>query len=152
MRDPHCPRCPKGTRLVERQLKGANIEICEICHGVLMQRTDVDAMLAIAGRKAKKHGSAKSYFKSLHSSAQFTHPSPSISCPDCHYDMYEVSSYGLVIDFCLNCQHLWFDHGELKTALRKAKEEGIVDFVPSSIEESDTVALIGWMLETMAPE
>ena len=109
-------------------------------------------MLAVAGRKARKHRTAESYFKSLRGTAQFSEPHPSISCPECHYDMYEVASYGLVIDFCLNCQHLWFDHGELKATLRKARLEGAVDIVPSDVEESDTVALIGWMLETMAPE
>lgn len=150
--DPCCPRCPTGTMLTDKTLKGYNVDVCDVCHGALIRRADVDAMLAVAGRRAAKHGTAASYFERLHATAQFRAPAPSMSCPECHYNMFEVTSHGLVIDFCLNCQHLWFDHGELKAALQEAQAEGTLELVPPDVAQSDTVALIGWMLERMAPE
>ena len=149
--DPRCPRCSDRPVLKPRELKGAEMLVCGNCRGILMTRADVDAVLALAVRDTEPEGT-NSYFKRLRHTAQFCDPDPSLRCPHCRYDMYEVASRGLVIDFCINCEAIWFDHGELKEALRIAKEHGSLELVPADFGDSDTVALIGWMLGSLVPE
>ena len=119
-----------------------------------MTRHDLDAVVAMVGRSAIKapQVDAVGYFKRLKSAAKFVADERSIRCPNCRYNMYEVQSAGIVVDFCLNCQSIWFDEGELGAAITVARERGSINLVPPNTDENDTAALICFMLHTVTTD
>jgi Zn-finger nucleic acid-binding protein len=149
--DGHCSRCPGHPKLEATRLKGVALHLCKSCRGILMAREDVEAVLAMVGWRGQESDpeGAPGYFDRLRGAAHFLNKEISLRCPACRYNMYEVQAGDLLIDFCLNCQALWFDEGELKTALREARELGTVHLVPADISENGTIALVGWMLQSL---
>lgn len=114
-----------------------------------MRRRDAEAIIALAGW-SHPPTPPDNYFHQLRETARFRNSKEPLRCPECRYDMHEVDNNGLVVDFCLNCQALWFDGGELKTALGRARTEGTLELVPRDVGDSDTVHLIGWMLQRLS--
>ena len=116
-----------------------------------MTRTELDHILAVVARKATtvQKVTTGDYFQRLQESATFVEQEVSLKCPCCAYNMYEVESFGIVVDFCLNCQSVWFDEGELTRALAVARKRGPIDMVPADVSEHDTATLICYMLETL---
>lgn len=119
----------------------------------MMARKEVEALLeraASSNKETQSAPSAVSYFQELKASPGFVGDTPSVVCPACEYSMFESKVQGLIIDFCMNCQSLWFDEGELATAIDKAKTHGELDLVPASHGDNDTVKLISTMLDLLA--
>ena len=145
-----CPRCPGGHHLEKGDLRGVPLRLCKECRGLLMMRVDLDALVGAAGRDSGKGAQRAQYFERLRHASKFLSSSSSMLCPRCQYNMYEVGTAGLVIDFCLNCEAVWFDEGELKTALALAREHGAIDIIPDDLGGNDTAALIQTLLETVA--
>jgi len=114
-----------------------------------MTRHDLEAVVATVGRNAvvRQEGAAVDYFERLKNAARFTQDHTSIACAQCRYSMFEISREGLVLDFCLNCQAVWFDEGELQATLALARQRGPLGLIPSEVGENDTASLICYMLE-----
>jgi len=146
-----CPRCA-DQRLVAKDLKGLAVQVCDGCHGILMARAALEAATALvkpATPEARRVHTANDYFSSLSAAAEFVGHKHTLLCPSCRYDMYEVKSRDLLVDFCLNCQALWFDEGELQRVMAMARERGDVDLVPDSLKGNRTAELICYMLGTI---
>ena len=45
-----------------------------------------------------------------------------IQCPCCDAGMVLITSGDTALDFCLDCNSMWFDRGELKTLLHQRKD------------------------------
>ena len=117
-----------------------------------MTRSALETVTALASpqaRSARPPRAAADYFTSLQSAAQFVSGKHSLICPTCRYNMYEVKTHDLVIDFCLNCQSLWFDEGELQRAMSLTRERGGLDLVPDTLKGNQTAELICYMLGTL---
>ncbi len=143
-----CPRC-KDSHLQESSLRGYGVRICNPCRGILIPRDEVEKMLEKAASGAEESIASDSYFQELKASSKFIEPDASLTCPSCEYNMFETSTRGIVIDFCMNCQSIWFDEGELFDALEKAKKFGELDLVPNDAGENTTADLIFGMLELL---
>ena len=116
-----------------------------------MTRSDLEAITALAGRAAPTGASpdAKSYFARVKASPEWVDDTHSMRCPSCRYNMYEVEGHGIKVDFCLNCQAVWFDEGELSSTLNLARDRGSIDLIPDDVEEHQTASLICYMLDTL---
>jgi Zn-finger nucleic acid-binding protein len=146
-----CPRCDGGPPLEDSNLKGVEVQICRGCRGILMTRTDLGAVIAMVGRRATAQvdGHADGYFARLRDAPEFLGHETSLRCPNCRYNMYEVESHNIVVDFCLNCQSIWFDEGELQTTLAQARAHGAIELVPGDLGKNETARLIHYMLDTL---
>jgi len=117
-----------------------------------MTRGDLEAIVTTVGRRAtsdpKKNPAG--YFDRLKSAAEFVGKQRSMKCPHCRYNMYEVHNQKIVVDFCLNCQAVWFDEGELNSTLAIARERGAFDLVPDDLGKNETAKLICFMLDTVS--
>lgn len=149
-----CPRCRPPQILVSNTLRGASVRVCNTCKGLLVRRTDLETLVAAVARAA--HGERKEtraggdYFDRLRSAAQFAGNPHHLSCPECRYDMHEVTCHDLMVDFCLNCQSIWFDEGELHQAFALARDRGDFDLIPPDLNGNDTASLICYMLDSLA--
>ncbi|MCC6806483.1 MAG: zf-TFIIB domain-containing protein [Deltaproteobacteria bacterium] len=76
------------------------------------------------------------YFNNLVAKAEFTRAAvASMSCPHCRYDMYETENRGVRLDFCMNCQSIWFDTGELQQILQRLKRGEHFNLIPLPRDE-----------------
>jgi len=151
--DSSCPRCTGAPKLVQTDLKGITIDICGGCRGILMSREEVETAVSIAGQLAVQRGKdASGYFERVKERAEFLDRPASVLCPCCRYNMYEVESYDIVVDFCLNCQAVWFDEGELKSTLKIARNKGAIDLIPQETNTNETASLICLMLDTVSSD
>ncbi len=46
-----------------------------------------------------------------------------MTCPDCHAELTQMSYKGVLFDECPNCRGRWFDRGQLKAAKDRADED-----------------------------
>lgn len=135
-------------------LRGIEVRVCRSCKSILMTWADLRAAIGIAAR-ARAEGpesSPSGYFARIKHQPSWVHEDPSIRCPECRYNMYEAKNHGIVVDFCLNCEAVWFDEGELRAALAAAKRAGGLQLVPDDTERNETASLIAYMLDTITTE
>jgi Zn-finger nucleic acid-binding protein len=107
-----CPACVKSS-LTERIVKdGLCVDVCRSCRGTWL---DGGEFLQLAANTDE----AKQELLSLSWEASKTKR----RCPRCHSYMSESGfvNYETQIDFCEECDGLWFDAGELKEALQIIK-------------------------------
>lgn len=107
-----CPACVKSS-LTERIAKdGLCVDVCRSCRGTWL---DGGEFLQLAANKDE----AKQELLLLYWEASKTKR----RCPRCHSYMSESGfvNYETQIDFCEECDGLWFDAGELKEALQTIK-------------------------------
>ncbi len=107
-----CPACVKSS-LTERIVKdGLCVDVCRSCHGTWL---DGGEFLQLAANTDE----AKQELLSLSWEAS----KKKRRCPRCHSHMSESGfvNYETQIDFCEECDGLWFDAGELKEALQIIK-------------------------------
>ena len=107
-----CPACVKSS-LTERIVKdGLCVDVCRSCRGTWL---DGGEFLQLAANTDE----AKQELLSLSWEASKTKR----RCPRCHSFMSESGfvNYETQIDFCEECDGLWFDAGELKEALQIIK-------------------------------
>jgi Zn-finger nucleic acid-binding protein len=127
-----CPRCADHPALEQLAKKGVEFHGCQTCRGILLEKKGILRVLQTV-RRPDPQASAESYdyFNSLVAAAEFT-PSktPSMSCPQCRYDMYETENRGIRLDFCMNCQSVWFDAGELQQILQRLRRGEKLNLIP----------------------
>jgi Zn-finger nucleic acid-binding protein/ribosomal protein S27E len=107
-----CPACVESS-LTERIVKdGLCVDVCRSCRGTWL---DGGEFLQLAANTDE----AKQELLSLSWEASKTKR----RCPRCHSFMSESGfvNYETQIDFCEECDGLWFDAGELKEALQIIK-------------------------------
>ncbi len=117
-----------------------------------MTWADLRAAIGIAARAGARESSPSGYFTRIKHQPAWVNEDPSIRCPECRYNMYEAKNHGIVVDFCLNCEAVWFDEGELRAALAAAKKSGGLQLVPDDTEANETASLIAYMLDTITTE
>jgi uncharacterized protein len=57
-------------------------------------------------------------------------------CPACKRDMIVVEYHRVELDYCLNCQGVWFDAGELELLLESAGVSQAASFVADFLKSS----------------
>ena len=118
-------KCPRdGEVLAHLAKKGVEFHGCHLCKGLLVE----PASLALLFKKSEQQ--PRDYFKSLVPSAEFLNSADAVTCPKCKYNMYETENRGIVLDFCMNCQSVWFDHGELQSIVKRLKAGETFNLVP----------------------
>lgn len=141
-----CPRCP------DSQLGTAdasNTRHCTTCGGVYIARDGIERLVTSARDPAVRQETG-ARLQSWLASPQFVETDPPIACPQCRYNMYLVASGGVELDFCLNCEGMWFDRGELDTVYERLRTGELTTLTPGSVAEDDhDAALIVHMLGTI---
>lgn len=108
---------------------------CHSCRGVLLEKHALEDIVHTLQQGHKEF--SEGYFGTLVAAAEFTENRQSITCPHCKYNMYETANHGVKLDFCLNCQAIWFDAGELQQILHRIKNGERINLVPLPKEEVD---------------
>ncbi len=130
----NCPRCETHPPLQELHKKTMHFFGCHTCHGVLLEKRQIgDIVQRVHPAEVEPEG----YFSTLVAAAEFNDNKKSIVCPHCKYDMYETENRGIALDFCLNCQAIWFDDGELQQVLHRVRAGERINLVPLPQTEVD---------------
>jgi Zn-finger nucleic acid-binding protein len=132
-----CPRCaePRALEVIVR--KGVEFNGCHSCKGILLPKKSVLRVLQTM-RRPDPQSTAETYdyFNSLVAAAEFSSgKDASMSCPACKYDMYETENRGVRLDFCMNCQSIWFDAGELQQILARLRRGEALSLIPLPSDE-----------------
>ncbi|MEM6731776.1 MAG: zf-TFIIB domain-containing protein [Myxococcota bacterium] len=138
----------------ESDLRGIAVRICRECRSILMTRADLRVVLGLAGRTtgARRPTGPSGFFDRIKGKPTWVKSTASLRCPECRYNMYEVQNHGIVVDFCLNCESVWFDEGELNQALAVSKERGGLKLIPEQVGKNETAEVIAYMLDTLTTE
>lgn len=149
-----CPRCEHRPKMEEASLRGIQVRICRSCKSILMTRAELRAVIGLAARAGARHvdNTTQGFFQRIKHQPSWVNEAPSIRCPVCGYNMYEAKNHGIVVDFCLNCEAVWFDEGELVSTLAAAKRSGGLQLIPDDTEQHETATLIAYMLDTITTE
>ncbi|KPK23388.1 MAG: hypothetical protein AMJ70_03600 [Dehalococcoidia bacterium SG8_51_3] len=59
-------------------------------------------------------------------------------CPVCNSAMIVIEYHNIEVDYCTDCNGVWFDSGELELMLKTYQMEGIELFLESIINSPDT--------------
>ena len=59
-------------------------------------------------------------------------------CPVCKSGMIVIEYNNIELDYCTDCQGVWFDSGELELLLKSCQVEGIEPFLENIINSPDT--------------
>lgn len=129
-------------------LRGLTVRICRGCRSILMTRADLRVVLGMAARSSGgRRNTSASYFDRIKGKPSWVSENASLRCPECRYNMFEVQNHGIVVDFCLNCEAVWFDQGELRRALEAARERGGLKLIPEQTGTNETAEVIAYMLD-----
>ena len=132
----NCPRCETHPPLQAFEKKSMYFFGCHACRGVLLEKRALENIVKELQHDQKDFH--EGYFGTLVAAAEFTDNRQSVTCPHCKYNMYETASRGDVkLDFCLNCQSIWFDAGELQNILHRIKHGERFNLVPLPKEQVD---------------
>jgi len=144
----NCPRCETHPPLQAFQKKTMHFFGCHVCRGVLLEKRALeDIVHQLEHSKKDFH---EGYFGTLVAAAEFTENRQSLPCPHCKYNMYETENRGVRLDFCMNCQAIWFDAGELQTILQRLKNGETFSLVPLPMSEVDHAS--GLILQILRDE
>ena len=113
----NCPRHQK--ELAHQHAENHSLHRCPECEGVWLPGETIDVLLG-SGEKLK--------LRSLCSARE-----SDLTCPNDGHKLGEGKVGGVTVDFCLHCNGLWLDAGELET-LRKRKP-----IAPYKAPEKDAV-------------
>lgn len=110
--DHDCPGCDQ--RLTKAILEDSEIEMCHVCHGLLLHREVFHDVVwhrrsLYAGGEEPQQPVSQEELKQIR------------SCPACSGSMETHAYYGpgnAVIDSCARCDLVWLDVGELTTIER----------------------------------
>lgn len=132
-----CPRCADHPALEQLIRKGVEFFGCKSCRGILLEKRSVlKVVLTIRRPDPQVTAEAYDYFNALVAAAEFTSSrQASMSCPHCKYDMYETENRGVRLDFCMNCQSVWFDSGELQQILQRLRRGENLSLIPLPRDE-----------------
>lgn len=103
-----CALCT--TTFVRGLLDDRQVDYCETCHGILLNRRDFAEVV----RRRRAWAETASVIPTPASTAELRRK---ISCPKCGLQMTTDWYYGpgsVVIDRCTACDLVWLDYGELK--------------------------------------
>lgn len=102
-----CPRC-SDQMLATHSYDGIEIERCPACHGVWLDASELEKLLAAAPREL------------LSDDGRFAptdQPGPKLPCPSClGGQLIKLNSRarpGTIVDSCTVCYGTWLDAGEL---------------------------------------
>ena len=137
----NCPRCVVDrSQLQPLQKKTMRFFGCLKCHGLLLDRRSLESVMKNIEAQATPDELTKKeqgYFSTLVAASQFVAGGASLSCPRCKYNMYETENRSIKLDFCLNCQAIWFDNGELQEILKRLRHGEQFNLIPLPANEVD---------------
>lgn len=111
---------------------------CTTCKGVLLDRSSLELVMKNMSAQASPQPTAASgYFGTLVAASEFVGNRASLLCPHCKYHMYETENRDIRLDFCLNCQAIWFDAGELQEILKRLRHGEQFNLVPLPSTQAD---------------
>ncbi len=147
-----CPRCEAHPALEKMVKKGVEFHGCRTCRGLLLDKRGLVSVLRVMrGPSAQATAETYDYFNRLVSSSEFVrNKEASMSCPQCRYDMYETENRNVRLDFCMNCQAMWFDSGELQQILQRLRSGETFSLVP--LPSSDAEHASGLILQILRDE
>lgn len=103
--DLKCPHC--GTRMVPRDWHGTIIDRCPFCHGIWLDASELDRMLALGAPVSPLEAALPGRGMSA------------MSCPRCWPTLLESAGWsGLVLERCRRCRGLFLGATELYRLLR----------------------------------
>ena len=133
-----CPRC--SVEFGSRMLGEIEVEECASCGGVWLEEDEL--------RKAKDLADPDLVwmdFEIWKHADRFEVSVKPVRCPRCDIDMAAVV-YGdtkIEVDFCIRCQSVWLDNGELEKIVEALTDElmnmDIPDYVTESLNEARQV-------------
>lgn len=110
-----CPACKHP--LIVLEIQETEIDYCQSCHGVWLDRGELELLLDGSQRAEEL----------LNSLSVVRTEERSIRCPMCSRKMNKVE-YGveekILLDRCPRNDGIWFDEGELQDALRMSSPRG----------------------------
>ncbi len=112
-----CPKCKASLR--KTLFRGIKIDVCDKCRGIWFDRGEFGQFRGLVAADGADR--PKDYFSEAASRSTFADDERSGLCPRCRYNLYPIDNRGLVLDFCTNCQGVWFDGDEIKVAARRIK-------------------------------
>ncbi len=133
-----CPRC--DVEFGTRKLETIEIEECRLCGGAWFEEEEL--------RKAKDQADPDLVwmdFEIWKHSDRFEVSLKPVKCPRCDIEMaaVEYDSTKIEIDFCLRCQSVWLDAGELEKIIDSLEEElvnkDLPEYVAASLREAKQV-------------
>lgn len=135
----NCPRCPDKQALQALQKKTMRFNGCVTCKGVLLDRRSLESVMKNieAQSQAEPKKPEDGYFSTLVAASEFVSNAASVACPRCKYNMYETENRGIKLDFCLNCQSIWFDSGELGEVLKRLRHGEQFNLIPLPANQVD---------------
>jgi len=105
----YCPRCKE--KLERTNSSGIETEKCLYCDGVWAPGESLRLLL----KKEPKAPSLESLKKVANGGASEV---SELACPECSDEsLGKVASFGVELDYCANCNGIYFDAGELKAVL-----------------------------------
>ena len=118
----HCVRCQSDMQ--KKAFKGVLIDHCATCRGVWLDHGELDA-LANDEQKDQSTLQAAAYQETLEDASR---PMTILSaCPKCQTGrIMEKLFENVKVDYCTACKGLFFDHGELETALKNKQKQGFL--------------------------
>jgi Zn-finger nucleic acid-binding protein len=140
----NCPRC-NGSVLEPMSKKGLDFHGCRACRGLLLEKAAREKLVVLVrSEREKKNPGLKAgdYFNGLVNASEFSPSNKAMPCPRCKYNMYEIDNRDLTLDFCLNCQAIWFDAGELQQVVQRLKQGEVVSLVPLPTTDDHATGLI----------
>jgi Zn-finger nucleic acid-binding protein len=114
-----CPRC--HTSLIDTEYADTPLDECQSCGGVFIEAWILDRL--VAAREARVSLSIALPIRTLHREAAVRY----LRCPRCSTQMNRKifgRSSGIVVDICKG-DGIWFDHGELASALEFIEGGGL---------------------------
>ncbi|MGD2114093.1 MAG: zf-TFIIB domain-containing protein [Acidobacteriota bacterium] len=106
--------CPRDfTLLSAREWQGTSYLHCDTCHGVLLERSEVERIV--------HSGAAHPPTGASIGEATFEDGSAPCSCSDA--TMVTVNRQGVAVDVCPRCKAVWFDAGELQRMVARARRQ-----------------------------
>ena len=134
-----CPRCDDHPALATLTKKGVVFHGCRTCKGLLLDKDTITRLVnQVHASPDTLPVEGDDYFNRLVTASEFVPDNKaSMSCPHCRYDMYETENRGVRLDFCMNCQAMWFDLGELQAILQRLRKGETFSLVPLPMSEVD---------------
>jgi Zn-finger nucleic acid-binding protein len=128
--------CPRDFGpLTAHEWGAATYLYCESCHGVLLEASELDKMLAYGTHPRLPLPAEEPHFED-----------GSALCSCSGRAMKSVSREGVTVDVCPSCGATWFDAGELRWVVAGKRMPFITSQRPESEDRGLLLALILWLL------
>lgn len=137
--------CPRDfSPLSTHEWGAATFLLCETCHGVLLEATEVKRLLRGGTHPPLREPAAEPTFED-----------GSALCSCSGVPMSTVFREGVRVDLCPVCKAIWFDPGELERVVKAKRKEFLIfdpdppGERPAPSEGMPVLDALGWILKTL---